>query len=113
MDAYGNVTTQQLADETDKIQSYVFDPVQPIDTVFAMIETLQLLVEHGKAPFKSFQAINFAYNIANKTHKFKQEIKMWNRRPAIQKILPNFKQQFRQAQKELRETDDLRLDEHF
>ena len=76
-----------------------------------MIETLQLLAEHGKAPFTPFQIINFAYNIVNKTRKFKQEIKMWNRRPAIQKTWLNFKQQFRQAQKELRETDDLRLDE--
>ena len=113
MDAYGNVTAQQLADETDKIQSYVFDLVQPIDTVFAMIETLQLLAEHGNAPFTTFQTINFAYNIVNKTRKFKQEIKMWNRRPAIQKTWLNFKQQFRLAQKELRETDDLRLDEQF
>ena len=113
MDGYGNVTAQQLADETDKVQTFTFDPVQPIDTIFAMIETLQLLAEHGKAPFTPFQIINFAYNIVNKTRKFKQEIKMWNRRPAIQKTWLNFKMQFRQAQKELRETDDLRLDEQF
>ena len=37
LDGYGNVTAQQLADETGKIQTYVFDPVQPIDTVFALI----------------------------------------------------------------------------
>ena len=113
LDGYGNVTAQQLADETDKIQTCVFDPVQPIDTVFALIETLKLLAEHGKAPFTSFQIINFAYNIVNKTHKFKSDIKMWNLRPANQKTWLNFKLQFRQAQKELRETDDLRLDEHF
>ena len=68
-DAYGNATSQQIADETEKVQTSAFDPVQPIDSVFALIETLQLLVEAGKAPFMDTQLINFAKNIVNKTRK--------------------------------------------
>ena len=110
---YGRVTAQKIAAETEKVTSYTFDPVMPVDCVFTLVEDLAVLADAGKAPFSPEQIINFAYNVINKTRKFGNDVKLWNRFAAPNKTWISFKIHFRQAQEELRETGDLRLDEHF
>ena len=112
-DTYGKVTSQKIADEQEKVQNFAFDPVQPVDSVYTLIENLQILADAGHAPFTEIQLLNFAKNIINKTRKFKSEIKVWNRLPGLNQTWVAFKAQFRVAQQELRETDDLRIEDTF
>jgi hypothetical protein len=49
--------------------------------------------------------------ILNKTRRFKTDITDWNRRPDIQKTWINFKDHFRRAHQEFRETTDVTLEE--
>ena len=107
------MTSQKIADEQEKVQNFAFDPVQPIDSVYSLIENLQILADAGHTPFTETQLLNFAKNIINKTRKFKSEIKTCNRLPGLNQTWIAFKAQFHQAQQELRETDDLRLEDQF
>jgi len=61
-------------------------------------------------PFTQPQAMSKAYNILNKTCKFRESIKEWNRRPALQHTWINFKVHFRQAHAELKETGELTME---
>ena len=110
---YGKVTAQKIAEETDRVTSFTFDPIQPVDTIYTLVADLSVLAEAGQAPYSPQQIMNFAYNILLKTRKFSTDIKVWNRLPPLQKTWIAFKQHFRDAQEELRETGELRLDETF
>mmetsp|Transcript_6930 Transcript_6930/g.10558 ORF Transcript_6930/g.10558 Transcript_6930/m.10558 type:complete len:357 (-) Transcript_6930:60-1130(-) len=112
-DTYGKVTAQKIAEETDKVTSFTFDPVQPVGTVYTLVENLTVLAEAGRAPYSPQQVTTFAYNVLLKTRKFSNDIKNWNRLPPLQKVWIAFKQHFQDAQEELRETGELRLDETF
>ena len=112
-DTYGNVTPQRIAEETEKLTSSIFDPIEPVDTLFMQIETLSVLADAGHSPFTPQQIVNFAYNAILKTRKFSSDIIKWNRLAAVNKTWIQFKVTFRQAQKELKETGDLRLDAQF
>ena len=98
---------------TEKLTSSIFDPIEPVDTLFTQIETLSVLADAGHSPFTPQQIVNFAYNAILKTRNFSSDIIKWNRLAAVNKTLIQFKVTFRQAQKELKETGDLRLDAQF
>ena len=85
----------------------------PVDCVFTLVEDLAVLVDAGKAPFSPEYITNFAYNVINRTRKFYNDVKLWNRFAAPNKTWIAFKIHFRQAQEELRESGELRLDEYF
>ena len=57
------------------------------------------------------QIIGIAYLILNKTGKYGEYIRKWNRLQPAQKTWPHFKTTFRQAQTELRETGDLQIND--
>jgi len=59
----------------------------------------------------SSQTIAKAYVILNKTRRFKNDITAWNRRPEIEKTWESFKNHFRRAHPELRETTDVTLED--
>ena len=110
-DTYGKVTSQKIADEQQKVQNFTFDPVMPVDTVYSLVENLQILADAGRAPYTEMQLLNFAKNIITKTRIFNTIIRKWNRLPANLQTWIAFKPKFRDAQQELRETDDLRVED--
>ena len=59
----------------------------------------------------NLQTIAKAYVIINKTCRYKTDITAWNRRPEVEKTWPNFKEHFRRAHIEFRETTDVTLEE--
>ena len=66
--------------------------------------------EMAKCPFSPGQMINIAYNIINKTKRFKDGIVIaWNQKPLLDKKWINFKCHFRVAQDELAETGELTM----
>ena len=88
-----------------------YDPVTPVDNMFDKIEDLLEYGELAHCPFSDNQAIAIAYNIINKTGKFRESVKAWNRLTLIQKTWIAFKQHFRDAHKDLQETGELTLEE--
>lgn len=69
------------------------------------------LSEAAGALLTQNQAINMAYIILDKTGKFKDCIKEWNRKPVVDKTWHNFKEHITLAYEELLETEDLALEE--
>jgi hypothetical protein len=65
----------------------------------------------GRQPLTQRQTIAKAYVILNKTHRFKNDITEWNRKPEIKKTWINFKAHFRRVHQEFRETTDVTLEE--
>ena len=60
-------------------------PVTPVKHIFNKVEDLVEYVDMAACPYSHPQAISKAYNILNKTGKFRESIKSWNRLPPIQK----------------------------
>ena len=106
---YGRITPGQLQEFDLEITQMTYDPVNPIEQVFNRIEDL---VDYGELAHNAYtqnQAIAKAYNILNKTGIFKEYIKTWKRRPAVEHTWITFKEHFSQAHDELQETEDLTL----
>jgi hypothetical protein len=57
------------------------------------------------------QKIAKAYIILNKTRHFKNDITNWHRLPSIEETWINYKDHFRWAHQEFRETTDITLEE--
>ena len=86
-----------------------YDPINPIKQVFNWIKDL---VDYGEITSNAYtqtQAMAKAYIVLNKTGVFKEYIKTWKHCPAVEHTWINFKDHFCQGHDELRETEDLTL----
>jgi hypothetical protein len=108
---YGKITPAALQKLETETKAIDFNVVQPIDTIYHKVEDLVEYADLANAPMTQVQTINIAYNIINKTGRFKSAIRDWNRRPANEKNWINFKDSFRTAQLELRESNALTMQE--
>ena len=104
---YGRVTPAQLQHEEQQLTEWIYDPVLPIVIVFNKIDDLLDLATAAGSPCSAQQIINFGYNILNKTGKFKQGIREWNRLLPAQKTWATFQTHFTTEYQALRETGDL------
>ena len=106
---YGKITPGQLQEFDLEISQMTYDPSNPIEQVFNRIEDLVDYGEIANNAYTQAQAIAKGYNILNKTGVFKDYIKTWKRKPAVEHTWINFKDHFRQGHDELQETEDLTL----
>ena len=104
---YGRVTPQKLQDQEDMIRRMTYDPVNPIDGIFTAIDELAHYTDAADTPYSQPQIVNMGYIILNKTGFFRRWILDWNNKPTVQKIWMNFKEFFREAHQQLRETTSL------
>jgi len=104
---HGKVSAAKLMDAELLVRQTVFHPTHPIDVIFNKVEDLLDLSIAAQADYTSQQLINIAYVIINKTGKFSNDIREWNKLPL--RTWANFKNHFRIAQDELREVGDLEL----
>ena len=107
---YGTISPSQLAVFQKEVTEMHYDPVTPVDNIFNKIEDLLEYGELAHCPFTQLQAIALAYNIINKTGKFRETVKSWNRLTLVQQNWIGFKQHFRDAHLELQETGELTLE---
>ena len=82
----------------------IYDPAQPIDTIFNYIDYLVENTWAAEAELTQIQTINLALVILNRQQIFKDDIQAWKRTNQAYKIWDKFKHNFREAQLELRET---------
>ena len=108
---HGKVTQAKLHKEEQIVKSYTFNANEPIDVVFNKLEDLLDLSTAAECGYTGPQIIGMAYMILNKTGKYGEYLRKWNRFPPTQKTWPTFKTTFRQAQTELRETGDLEVNQ--
>ena len=81
-----------------------YDPVNPVENIFNNIEDLLEYGDMVNCPYSHPQEISKAYNILNKTNKFLESIKYWNRLSQTRKTWIAFKTNFREAHIELTKT---------
>ena len=108
---FGRITPDLLHEKEVAISTMVYDLLTPIDTVFTAVQELTDMAAMAGIPFSIPQTINMAYRVLNNTRKFASAITKWNRKPPVEKTWMNFKNFFRQAHEELRETTDLTAQE--
>jgi hypothetical protein len=107
----GRVSPQMLEDRDNDLRSMVCNPQQPIDVVFNAVEDYVDFADLGHQALSPQQTIGKACVIINKTRRFKSNITAWNRLPEIQKTWPSFKDHFRRAHREFRESTDITLED--
>jgi hypothetical protein len=110
-EVYGRVSPQMLEDRDNDLRSMVYNPQQPIDVVFNAVEDYVDFADLGHQALSPQQTIGKAYVIINKTRRFKNDITAWNRLPEMQKTWPSFKDHFRRAHREFRESTDITLED--
>jgi hypothetical protein len=78
-----------------------YDITQPVDTVFNTIENLADLAEHANSPMSPQQQIDLAYVIFAREPILQQDIRLWNRQPAVDHTWARMIAHFREAQDDL------------
>jgi hypothetical protein len=98
---YGKITPQQVTAKQQALYSMHYDITQPVDTIFNTIEDLADLAEHALSPMTAQQQIDMAYVIFSRDPILQQDIRLWNRRPVLDRTWPNMIEHFRDAQADL------------
>ena len=101
---YGRITPDQLYDKTTTVKTMIYNPAQPINIIFKYINNLVKYARAAEAESTQSQTINLALVILNRQRIFKDYIRAWKRTNHAYKTWDNFKQDFREAHLELRET---------
>ena len=104
---YGRVTPAQLIHEEQTVTNYSYDPTLPIVVVFNKIDDLMDLANAAGSPYSAQQVINFGYIILNRTGKFGQGIREWNRLLPNQKTWDAFQTHFTTEYQAVRDSGEL------
>jgi hypothetical protein len=100
-----------LEDREMELKNMTYNPNLPINVVFNAVADFADFSELGNQPLTQWQTVAKTYLILNKTRRFKNDITEWNRKPDIQKNWINFKDHFRRAHQEFRETTNTTVEE--
>jgi hypothetical protein len=98
---HGKITPQQVTAKPQAVYTMHYDISQPVDAVFNAIKDLSDLSEHATSPMSAQQQIDLAYVILAREPILQQDIRHWNRRPAVDRAWNNMLSHFRKAQTDL------------
>jgi hypothetical protein len=100
---YGKVTPQQVKAKEVELYNMHFDISEPVDTIFNCIDDLADLAGHAMSPspMSEQQMIDLAYVIFAKQPLLQADLRLWNRRPPIERTYANFTEHLRDAQTDL------------
>ena len=110
-ETYGDVSPQELRMLTSQVEALTFPPNEPVDTIFAEIDELATIAELAKAPMTEQQKINMGYLLLQKAQIYSNALNKWNQKEQAEQTWENFKTHFRSAQKALRRTGTLTVQE--
>lgn len=110
-ETYGDVTPQELRHLTTQVESMSFPPNEPVDTIFTEIDDLGTIAELARAPMTEQQKINMAYLLLQNAQVYSTALNKWNQKGHQQQTWNNFRTHFRDAQKSLRRTGSLTVQE--
>ena len=72
----------------------IYNPHDPIPSVFSVVNNLVELAALADTPLSSAQQVNIGYLILHKTGNFLHPTLDWNRKPVVDKTWANFKTHF-------------------
>ena len=98
---HGKITPQQVSAKEQEVLNMHYDISQPVDNVFNTIDDLADLSEQAGSPMTAQQQINLAYVIFARQPILQQDLRLWNRKPAIDRTWQNMLTHFREAQADL------------
>jgi hypothetical protein len=98
---HGTITPQQVKATEIAVYNMQYDISQPVDTVFNAIDDLSDLAEHANSPLTQQQLIDLAYVIFAKQPILQQDLRLWNRKPLVERTWANMLTHFRDAQTDL------------
>lgn len=110
-ETYGDVTPQELHHLTTQVESMNFPPNEPVDTFFTEIDYLGTITELARAPMSEQQKIKMGYLLIQQTQVYSTAFSKWNQKEYQDQTWETFKSHFRDAQKSLRRTGALTLQE--
>ena len=108
---YGRITPGELGEMYNETYNFVYNLSTPVDVIFNKVEDLLEYSQLAGNTFSPNQMIALGYNILNKTGKFKDGVKEWNRQFPRHKTWMTLKTHFRQAYDELKETGELMMNQ--
>ena len=82
---YGKIPTSQLFDLEQEKKEMRYNPQIPSDTIFNQVGYLLEYGEMSISLYTQIKTMNIVYTVINKTRKFQDAIKTWNRMNPIQK----------------------------
>ena len=94
-------------EKEDKAKKTIYNPRDPIASVFSVFDDLVKLAALAATPLSSAQQANIGYVILHKPGKILHPIVEWNWKPDVDKMWAKFKTHFRRSHKELRATTNL------
>ena len=80
---------QVKAKEVAIYNMHHYDISQPVDTVFNTIDDLVDLAEHALSAMTPQQMIDMAYVIFARQPILQQDLRLWNRRPRVERTWAN------------------------
>jgi hypothetical protein len=98
---HGKITPQQVKTKELSTYNMHYDISQPVDTVFNTIDDLADLAEHARSPMTPQQMMDLAYVIFARQPILQQDLRLWNRRPVVERTWSNMLEHFRDAQSDL------------
>ena len=107
-ETFGDVTPKEFKQLRDQVESMVFDPTEPVDTIFSEIEDLENIADMADNPMRERQKIDMAYLIIQNSKKFNSSLTKWDRREN-DKTWDDFMQFLRKEQKNMRRTGELTM----
>ena len=87
---YGKIKPEYLQERKAEVENLTFTLSDPIDTIFNQIEDLAELGELSARPFSDTQLTDFTFIIANKNRAFREDIRTWIRKTAVDQTFANF-----------------------
>jgi hypothetical protein len=103
-DTYGAITPQTLAAAKAKVEATTYNHARPIVNIFTAINEYANMAEAANAAETTPQLINIGIIIITRSTIFSSDIRKWHLKPDGDKTWPNFKDHFKQAQKDIRRT---------
>ena len=110
-DTYGDVSPRELQQLRNQVENIVFDPSEPVDTIFSEIEDLETIAEIAENPLSERQKIDMAYLILQNCKRFSNGLKKWDKKAVNEQTWMAFMEFFRKDQKELRKCGELTLND--
>ena len=109
-DTFGDITPKEFKQLRDQVESMIFDPSEPVDTIFAEIEDLENIADMAENPMRERQKIDMAYLVLQNSKKFNSSLTKWDRRED-DKTWDDFMTFFRKEQRNMRRTGELTMSE--
>ena len=113
MAVYGKINPKTFKTMKEEVENYQYDISLPVDVVFDPIDDLEELADGAEQPMTEAQKINMAFITFQNCGKFKSDLKAWNRKATADKTWLNMKTHFREALEDIRNVDDVTIDQTF